>query len=456
MAEPWEAYLAEHEEQHLEELKEFLRIPSVSALPEHDADVRRAAEWVADQLRRSGVPVVELMPTARNPVVFGAWHVADDRPTAMIYGHYDVQPPDPLELWETPPFEPSVRDGRIYARGASDDKGNAFIPIKAVEALAATQGGPRINLTFFFEGEEEIGSPSLPAFVREHRDRLACDFVISADGGMFGPNDPSLTVASKGLAACQIDLRTAATDLHSGEYGAAVPNAVQQLVQLVATFHTADGRVGIDGFYDAVRDLTPEERAELAAIPFDEEQYREQLGVRALWGEPDYSVLERLWARPTLDFNGIWGGFQGEGIKTVTPAEAHVKVTCRLVPDQDPGQVLDLIERHVERFCPPGATASVRRFPGAARPFTIRRDHPALQTARRVLAELYGKEPLVTRLGGTLPVADIFQRELGADLVFFAFGMPDAQIHAPNESFRLDAFTMGRRAYCAYLNALAG
>jgi acetylornithine deacetylase/succinyl-diaminopimelate desuccinylase-like protein len=450
----WEQYLADREQQHLDELMEFLRIPSVSALPEHQGDVLRAAEWVAAQLQQAGVPEVRLLPTRRNPIVFGHWQVSEDQPTALIYGHYDVQPPDPLDLWQSPPFEPAIRDGRIYARGACDDKGNLLMPVKAIEALARTQEQPPINVKFFIEGEEEIGSPSLRPFVQAERDRLACDFVICADGDMFGPNDPSLTVATKGLVACQVNLRTADTDLHSGLYGASMPNAVMALARLAATFHTPDGRVAVDGFYDRVRDLTPEEREEIAAIPFDEEQYRRSVGAVDLWGEPGYSVLERNWARPTLDLNGIWGGFQGSGTKTVTPCEAHLKISARLVADQGPEEILDLIACHVACYCPPGAEVNFVPFPGAAHPFMIRRDHPALQTAGVVLHDLYEKEPLVVRMGGTLPVAEIFQRELDADMIFFTWSMPGCNMHAPNEWFRLEDFRIARRAFCAYLNAL--
>ena len=454
MPEAWEKALADTEAGDLEALNEFLRIPSISALPEHDADVRQAAEWMAARLREAGVPEVELLPTGRNPIVFGSWQVDDKQPTVMIYGHYDVQPPDPLDLWESPPFEPTVRDGKLYARGSADDKGNAFATINAAAALNATQGGPKINLKFFFEGEEEIGSPSLPKFVHEQRERLACDFVISADGDMFGPDTPSLTLSSKGLAGCQINLRTADTDMHSGMYGAAMPNAVQHLVQLAATFHTADNRVAIEGFYDRVQDLTPQERVDIAEVPFNDEAYRASVNAPALWGEKGYSSLERAWARPTLDMNGIWGGFQGAGAKTVTPSEAHLKITCRLVPDQDPAEILDLIERHVQKHCPPSATVSIDRSPGLARPFSVSKESPALQAAAVVLGDLYDRDPLYVRTGGTIPVAEIFQQELGADMIFYAFGMPDSKVHAPNESLPINAFKMARRAYCAYLNAL--
>ena len=450
-----DAYLREHDARHLEELRAFLRIPSVSSLPQHRDDVRRAAEWVADRLREIGATGVELLPTPGHPVVWGEWPAPPGAPTAILYGHYDVQPPDPLELWETPPFEPTVRGGRLYARGASDDKGNMFAPIKALEALVATHGRPPIGVKFLFEGEEEIGSPSLPGFVRDNRERLAADLALCADGGMWGPDDPALTVASKGLCACQLDLRTTTTDLHSGQQGAAVPNAVEALTRLLATLHDGAGRVTVRGFYDTVRDLTPAERAEIGAVPFDEEGYRRELGLMALWGEPGYTVMERRWGRPTLDLNGVWGGFTGEGIKTVTPCEAHAKITCRLVPNQEPEAILDLIEAHAREQCPPGATLTVRRFAGSARPFAVRPDGPALEAAHRTLADLYGKEPLRIRMGGTLPVAETLQTELGADMIFFSWGMPGDHFHAPNESLRLDSFERSRRAYCALLPELA-
>jgi acetylornithine deacetylase/succinyl-diaminopimelate desuccinylase-like protein len=272
---------------------------------------------------------------------------------------------------------------------------------------------------------------------------------------MYAPDKPSVVLSSRGLAACQVNLRTASTDMHSGGYGSTIANAVQQIARLAATFHTDDGRVAVAGFYDKVKDVTPEEREQIATVPFDEKEYLQRVGAERLWGEPGYSPLERNWKRPTLDINGIWGGFQGEGTKTVTPSEAHMKITCRLVPDQDPAEILDLIERHVAKHTSPNATATVQRFPGSAHPFSLSPDNPALLTARKVLAELYGTEPISIRQGGTLPVADVFQRELGADLIFFSFGMPDSRVHAPNEAFRMDSFRMAPRAFCAYLNALA-
>ena len=451
----WESYLEEHHDQHLEELFELLRIPSISALPDHRDDVAHAAEWVADALRKVGVPTVEVMPTNGNPVVYGEWIVDESKPTALIYGHYDVQPPDPLDLWETPPFEPTIRDGMIYARGAADDKGNLFMPIKALEALVQTQGGPPINLKFTIEGEEEVGSPNLPAFIREHKKLLACDVVLCADGGQYSTDTPSIATASKGICACQVNIRTTNSDLHSGQFGASAPNAVQAAVQLAATLHTPEGKVAIAGFYDDVRDLTEQEKREIAEVPFSEEEYKQDLGVDELWGEPGYTPVERNWARPTCDINGFWGGFQGAGIKTVTPCEAHFKITCRLVANQEPGKILELIEAHVEKHRPPGATVTVDRFPGAARPFSIRRDHPMLVAAEQTLGDLYDRDPYVIRVGGTLPVAETYQTELGADMVFYSWGMPGSQVHAPNENFRIqESFVMARRAYCALLNRL--
>jgi acetylornithine deacetylase/succinyl-diaminopimelate desuccinylase-like protein len=451
----WTSWLAERETEHLNELFTFLRIPSISSLPEHRGDVRRAAEWVVDRLSRAGVPEVELLETGGHPLVTGQWHVSDDLPTVMIYAHYDVQPPDPLDLWTSPPFMPEIRDGRIYARGAGDDKAGLLITILAVEALVAKSGAPPVNLRFFFEGEEEIGSPSVAPYIRQHRDRFACDFVMSADGLMWDEETPSVMVSVKGMAGCEIALRTASTDMHSGIYGGSVRNAAQAMAELAATLHDRSGRVAVEGFYDRVIDPIDEERRELEAVPFDEARYFGQVGAGALWGEPGYSPLERLWMRPTLDINGLWSGFQGEGTKTVTPAEARLKITCRLVPDQDPENILDLIERHVERHCPTGATFTFTRRTGTARPYAIPRDHPGLVAAAETLRGLFRKEPAVVRIGGTIPIAEVFKGELGADLVFFAWSQTDCNAHAPNEWFRLEDFRNGTAATCAFLERVS-
>ncbi|HEV2359231.1 MAG TPA: dipeptidase [bacterium] len=449
-----DAYLGAHRDRHLAELQAFLRIASVSALPAHRPDITAAAEWLAERVRAAGVPDVRIMPTRGNPVVYGAWPVRAGLPTILLYGHYDVQPVDPVALWDTPPFEPALRDGRLVARGASDDKGSLFIPLAALEAIRDAAGSPAVNLKFLFEGEEEIGSPNLAPFLHDHRDLLAADVTVSADGGQWDVDTPCLTLGNRGLAGLQIDLRGARTDLHSGTYGGAVANPLHALAALLAGMHDADGRVAVKDFYDAVCTLTAAERRELARVPFDEAALREALGVAELVGEPDYTPLERTWIRPTLEANGIWGGFQGDGSKTVLPNEAHAKLTCRLVPDQDPDQIADAVEQHVRRHAPAGVTVTVTRSPGKARPYLMPAGHPGLAAAARALRAAYGRDPVQVRLGGTLPVADLVKRELGTWLVFFAFGEPDNLVHAPNEFLRLRTFDRGTRAYVRFFDEL--
>lgn len=451
----WRARLDAKRGEHLTELVELLGVPSVSTDPAHREDVRRAATIVAERLRTAGVPDVIVAESAGHPAVIGQWLVDDTRPTILIYGHYDVQPAEPLDLWETDAFTPTVRDGKLYARGSADMKGNLLTAIQGVEAVAAANGGhPPINVKFIFEGEEEIGSPNLRAVVREHRDRLIADVVVSADGGQHGPGVPSQTIALKGLGGCQVNLTTANSDLHSGMYGATVPNAVQALVQLAATFHDADGRVTVAGFHDKVRDLTVGERAEIAAVPFDEAELKREVGLDELWGEPGWTPRERQWGRPTLDMNGIWGGFQGDGVKTVTPREAHLKITCRLVPDQDPAEVVDLIRAHAADHRPPGATVEVVALPGAARPFVLDRSNPVHLAVGEVLRDLFGKDPYVVRTGGTVPATGIFKEELGIDTTTLGWSMPGSGAHAPNEWFRIEDYYIGRIGYAALIDRL--
>lgn len=450
-----EKYLEDQREAAVDELFEFLRIPSVSTDQASAADVARAAEWVVNRLRRAGVPDVDYLPSKGHPIICGHWRAAPNAPTVLIYGHYDVQPPEPLELWETPPFEPTVRGNKIFARGAADMKGNLLATIHAVEALAKENGQPPLNVTFLFEGEEEVGSPNLQPVVAAEHDRLACDYALSADGGMKAQDKPSLTIALKGIASCQIDLKTGTTDLHSGGFGAFVPNAVQALSQLAATFHTPDGKVAVEGFYDQVRPLSAEERDELTASGLSDDDLLRVSGANGLWGEPGFTALERQGARPTIDFNGIFGGFMGDGSKTVTPCEAHLKITIRLVAEQDPDHILDLIERHVERYGPPGAVARVHRHPGSAAPFLLDRSDPALQKARNVLAAIYGKEPIFVRSGGTVPIMAVFQQELGRETVSLGWNMPDSRTHAPNEWYGLNEYHIARRTLAAYLKELA-
>lgn len=452
-----DSYLAARREVHLSELKEFLRIPSISALPEHRPDIDRAAAWVADALRRAGVPRVEVFTLnggQGHPVVYGEWTVDPQRPTYLIYGHYDVQPVDPVDLWTSPPFEPQEREGKLYARGASDDKGCLFQAIKGVEALRELRGGPPVNVKFLVEGEEEIGSPNLAAFMREHRELLRCDVALSADGEMLSPDQGCLTIASRGLAACQIDVYGPSRDLHSGSFGGAVANPLHALAQLVASLHEPDGRVAVPGFYDQVRPLSDQERQDMASTPFDEKEWLASVGVQEPFGEPGFSTLERLGARPTLEVNGMWGGFQGEGTKTVLPAAAHAKITCRLVPDQEPDRILDLIEAHVLAQKVPGVRVQVRRFPGSARPYAMPADHPTLAVAARVLEELYAKPAPTARMGGTVPVAEFFRSILDTWFLYYSFGDPDTRVHAPDEFIRIESIPRAIRGYYMLLEAL--
>lgn len=411
---------------------------------------------MVDRLKRAGVPDVRLVRSSLHPAVIGRWHVSDDQPTILIYGHYDVQPAEPLDLWRTPPFEPTIEGDMLYGRGAEDMKGNLLTVIQGVEAVARANGGePTINVTVLFEGEEEIGSPSLVEIINDNRDILAADAVISADGSQFSKDIPSMGVALKGLAKIEINLKTANTDMHSGGYGAYVPNAVQQLVQLASTFHDADGRVLVDGFYDRVLELTQAERKEMALLPISEEGLRKELDLVGFFGEPEYTLRERHWARPTLDINGFWGGYQGEGSKTVTPAEAHLKITCRLVPDQDPTEIQQLVASHVKKHCPPGATADVVLTGGNSRPYAVNRDNPVFAAVRETLAELYGNEPLIVRTGGTVPATGIFQDHLGLDTITMAWGATNSNAHAPNEWYRISDFLRGRHGYARLLERLA-
>jgi acetylornithine deacetylase/succinyl-diaminopimelate desuccinylase-like protein len=450
----WHQYLSEHQGRFEAELLDFLRIPSVSALPQHTTDVLRAGEWVAERMRAAGIEGVRVLPTAGHPVVYGEWLHAPGKPTVLIYGHFDTQPADPLELWETPPFEPHVRDGNLYARGASDDKGNMLAPILAIEALLQTSGTLPVNLKFFFEGQEEIGSPHIPPFLAEHKELFACDLVVSADGGQYSETEPETLIGLRGGAGVQINVRGPNRDLHSGMYGGAVNNPIHALTAILASMRGSDGRILVEGFYDGVQPPTDEERRQIAAVPFDEEELLADLGVEALWGEAGYTPRERTWVRPTLEIVGIWGGFQGEGVKTVLPSEAHAKITTRLVPGQDPARIPELIAAHVKRVAPPGVTVEVEPLLFAAKPYLMPADHWGNQAAREVLTAMYGREPYYTRTGGSIPVCTLFLEQLGAYTVNFGFGLGDERQHSPNEFFRLSSFRRGQEGYCLLLERL--
>ena len=450
----WKSYLDESQPRFLGELLEFLRIPSISAISAHAGDVQRAAEWVAARVTAAGMEHAQILPTGGHPVVYADWLHAAGKPTVMIYGHFDVQPVDPLDLWTRPPFEPDVRDGKVIARGATDDKGNMLVPILAVQAMLESTGALPVNLKFFFEGQEEIGSPQLGEFVPRHKDLLACDMVLSSDGFQWSPTQPIILVGLRGGCGVEITVKAARADLHSGMYGGMVQNPIHALSSIIASMHDSEGRISVDGFYDDVLPLSDLQRERIARVPFDESAEIASLGVPALFGEAGYTARERTWGRPTLEVNGIWGGFQGEGIKTVLPSEAHAKITCRLVADQDPSRVVECVVAHVKTHTPPGVMAKATPLTFRAYPYRVPEGDPGVAAAREVLMEMYGKEPYYVHSGGSIPVCSLFRRHLGAYTVNFAFGMEDEGAHSPDEFFRLESFRKGQEAYCRVLERL--
>ena len=435
-------FINANRDRYVDELKRYLAIPSISALPDHAADVRACAEWTAAEMRRIGLENVRLVATSGNPVVCGDWLHAEGAPTILFYGHYDVQPVDPLDLWESPPFEATVRQGEIYARGAADDKGQVFMHFKAVEACLRRTGRLPVNIRFVIEGEEEIGSVNLDAFVRDHRDELAADVVVISDSPMFDRGVPSICYGLRGLTYLQIDLRGSDSDLHSGSFGGAVANPAFVLAQVLTRMKDRSGRVTVPGFYDDVRPLRAEERAEFAQLPFSERRYRNELGAPKLFGERGYTTLERLWGRPTFEVNGLLSGFTGDGAKTVIPAVAMAKVSMRLVPDQDPGRVADLFEAHLRKVTPPTVELTVTRMHGG-RPWMTDFDNPFVQAAGRAIEQGFGRRPVFNREGGSIPVVATFQEVLGLPSVLFGVGLPDENAHAPNEKLDLGNFHNG-------------
>jgi acetylornithine deacetylase/succinyl-diaminopimelate desuccinylase-like protein len=450
-----EGWIAKNRDVLWNDYLDLVRIPSVSAKPDHAEHVKRAAAWVAERCRRIGLENVEIWQEGGHPAVYAEWLHAEGAPTIVIYAHFDVQPPEPLELWTTPPFEPTVRNNRVYARGASDDKAGLFISLAALEAWMRAEGRLPCNVRVFYEGEEEIGSPSLGRILAKHKSRLKGDLVLSADGGMLFEDKPDVSLSTRGICKLEATLRTAAKDLHSGSFGGAIANAPLLMARLVATLHHEDGRVAVPGFYDGVRETTDRDRADLAAVPFDETAFWRDIGAHGIWGEPDRSVLEKIWLRPTLEINGLWGGYQGEGSKTVLPCEAHVKITCRLVAGQDPAKVTAAVEAHLRAHCPKLATLEITSTGDGARAYEIASDHPALAAIEGVLEEVYGVKPFRSRLGGTLPLCAIFKSELGLDTIPMAFSTGDEDYHAPNEFFRVASFDRGLKAWARVLPALA-
>jgi acetylornithine deacetylase/succinyl-diaminopimelate desuccinylase-like protein len=429
-------------DRYLSELAAFLAIPSVSALPEHAGDVRHCAEWCADEMRRIGLQNVRLIDTPGNPVVYGDWLSAAGAPTILFYGHYDVQPVDPVNLWQSPPFTATVRDGEIYARGSADDKGQVFMHFKAVEAHLKESGRLPVNIKFILEGEEEVGSVNLDEFVRAHKNDLRADVVVISDSPMFDRGIPSICYGLRGLVYFQIDLRGSGTDLHSGSFGGAVANPAFVLAQMIAQLKDRGGRVRIPGFYDDVRPLQDAEREAWAALPFNERRYRKDFGIPKLSGESGYTTLERTWARPTLEVNGLLSGFTGQGAKTVLPAVAMAKISMRLVPDQDPNKIGDLFEAHIKKIAPKTVELKVTRMHGG-KPWMTAFDNPFVQAAGRAIERGFGRAPVFTREGGSIPVVSTFQEELGLPSVLFGVGLPDENAHAPNEKLDLSNFHNG-------------
>ena len=451
----WETYLDREQGRFVDELLEFIRIPSVSAIPENIPDVQLAAEWVAARLTAAGAEHAQVMPTAGHPVVCADWlHAGADKPTILIYGHFDVQPAEPFDLWTSPPFAPEIRDGRVWGRGASDDKGGMLVPILAFEALLKTTGRLPVNVKFFFEGQEEIGSPDLPPFVAANADLLKADMIFSADGLQWSPDQPMLVDALKGLVSLEIIVRAGRSDQHSGLHGGGIANPAMALAHILAGLKAADGLITVAGFYDDVLPLTDEVRADIARIPYDESSYLAETGAPATFGEPGYTTRERLWGRPTLDVNGLTSGWQGAGTKTVLPAEARAKITCRLVAVQSPERVFDLIRAHVLANCPPAVTVEVLQNPGRADPYLLPAGHNATGIAAQVLTEVYGRAPYRTRLGGSIPVMTTLLDVLGVHAVMFGFSHDDENLHAPDEFFRLEAFRRGQTAYGLLLERL--
>ena len=449
-----EAALAASSEARANALLEFARIPSVSAQPEYAGDVARAAEWLAERLRGLGATEVEVVSTALHPIVYARIHEAPGAPTVIVYCHYDVQPVDPVDLWETAPFEPFVRDGRFVGRGVADDKGQIVMHLSAIEALRAAGKAPAVNLTFVFEGEEEYGSESLNTWLEANRDRLGADAVIISDTAYFEGNLPSITIGLRGIMYAQIDVELSPVDLHSGQYGGTVQNPANALATIVAALVGPDGRIRVPGFYDDVVALTDDERAAMAALPFDDEAYRAEIPVDALVGEAGWTTLERKSSRPTLDVNGMWSGFQGEGAKTIIPAHAHAKLSTRLVANQDPAKVFAALHDFVAEIAPPGVRVTTHYLHGG-HPSLTATDDPATRAAARAIEAVYGVAPVYIREGGSIPVTAEFENGLGLPVVLLGFSQPTSNAHAPNEWLLVENFERGTRVIVRLWDELA-
>ncbi len=443
MSQATNLFVEQNKPRLLDELKTFLRIPSVSTLPEHVPDVQRAAQFVADSMKSAGLENIEIISTAKHPLVYADWLHAPGKPTVLCYGHYDVQPPDPLNEWISPPFEPEVRDGNLYARGSADDKGQMYMHIKAVEALLATTGTLPVNLKFLIEGEEEVGGESVAKFVAENPARLKADVALVSDTELFAEGLPTLCIGLRGLIYTEIEARGPSRDLHSGMYGGAAPNAVFGLVELLAKLKDANGRIQIPGMYDDVAPPTPAEKRSWEHLPFDEKEFlSHEVGASQLTGEPGYPVLERVWARPTLEVHGIAGGFTAAGAKTVIPARATAKVSMRMVPNQDPEKIIAAYKKFVAENTPAGIQTEVRVLSwGPA--IMVNPDHPAIHVAAQSFRDILGKETVFIRSGGSIPIVGDFAKHLGIPTILMGFGLPDDGLHSPNEKYKVANYYAG-------------
>jgi acetylornithine deacetylase/succinyl-diaminopimelate desuccinylase-like protein len=438
-----DAFVQQNKNRMLEELKDFIRIPSVSTLPEHKDDVARAAQFVADKMRNAGLEHIEIIKTPKHPLVYGDWLHAPGKPTVLCYGHYDVQPPDPLELWTTPPFEPDERDGNLYARGACDDKGQMYMHIKAIEALFAVHGKLPVNVKFLIEGEEEVGGESISDYVPKNKERLKADVALVSDTELFADGIPTLCVGLRGLMYLEIEATGPARDLHSGIFGGAAPNAVYGLIELLAKAKDSDGRIQIPGIYDDVVPPAPAEVESWKRLPFSEEEFlKNEVGSTELTGEPDQSVLARIWARPTFEVHGIAGGFTGAGAKTVIPARAVAKVSLRLVPDQDPEKLVNAVKRWVRENMPKGIQTEVRVL-SAGPAIIVNPDHPAIHVAVEAFSDMMNAPTVFIRGGGSIPIVGEFAKHLGIPTVLMGFGLPDDGLHSPNEKYRISNYYTG-------------
>ncbi len=444
-------YFEQNRTAFLESLKTFLRIPSISTLPENQPDIRRAAQWLADELRRAGLAAVELIEGPGNPLVYAEWLGAPGKPTLLLYGHYDVQPPDPLEEWKSPPFEPDIRDDDLYARGSSDDKGQTLILVKAVEGLLKTRGALPVNVKFLVEGEEESGGEHINHYVKQKPPRLASNAAVVCDTEMFAPELPTICVGLRGIVYGELHVEGAGHDLHSGVYGGAAPNPIQAIAEILTALKDREGRIHIPGFADRVRPPSDKEKAAWARLPFTEEEYLREMGARELVGEPGYTVFERLWARPTLEVHGIRGGFIGEGAKTVIPARAVAKISMRLVADQQIDEAIEQLKSAVAQVCPKGVRAEVKILHVGA-PSLTDPDSPFIRAAAQALTAAFGKETVYTRSGGSIPIVGVFQQYLGIPSVLMGFGLPDDNLHAPNEKFHLPNFYRGIETAARFLD----